>query len=94
LAEAVLHMTRILAHEVSKTSQVFVDAVGCNGPEYVLQNIKDKISKVERDDSRRFRNILDRVKATCFKLDKEDNCPDYGQGADHIVAHLEVCIFK
>jgi len=95
LAESLSHMARLLAFEVSKKSEVYIDAVGCDGlKDFTLKSINDKITAVIIDSERSFKNILAKVKETCFSPDREEHCPKYEKGGDYIAAHFQVCWMK
>jgi len=55
-----------ITHAPGPRSKIYIDAVGCEGPEMSIRYIQNKLLKLEPDNKWQYQNLLEQVKATCF----------------------------
>jgi len=90
LAEILGRMTLLIMAEAHQ-SGAHLNAVGCDGPDYTLRHITEKISSVVDDTKWCYPKLLERVRATCFDPKREDY-PDYKKGLKKVADHFQVIL--
>jgi len=94
IAQIISYVSYAIRKVPDSQSKIYIDAVGCEGPEISLRNIQNKVSKVvEPDNKWQYQNLLEQAKATCFSPHR-DFYPDYKKGATKVAEHFQVSIDK
>lgn len=95
VAEAVDFMVQILYNEIRYSGwrgseHIFISANNVEGPEMTLKSIQNELEiAVQKDDEFSYRNILRKVKITCFNPDRICFL-NFDLGPEHVAQYFQV----